>query len=49
MDVVRKIYDLPLSPTAGEGVMKGQMLARPVRLLTVRRVPAPVPSAPPAS
>ena len=49
MDVVRKIYDLPLSPTAGEGVMKGQMLARPVRVLTVRRVPAPVPSAPPAS
>ena len=38
MDVVRKIYDVPLSATAGEGVMKGQMIARPVRVLTVRRV-----------
>ncbi len=46
MDVVRKIWDLPLSPTLGEGVMKGQMLARPVRVLTVRRVAIPaVPAA----
>lgn len=39
MDVVRKIFDVPLSPTAGEGVMKGQMIAKPVRVLTVRRLP----------
>jgi peptidyl-prolyl cis-trans isomerase A (cyclophilin A) len=45
MDVVRKIYDLPLSPTAGEGVLKGQMLERPVRVLTVRRMAVP-PAAP---
>ena len=39
MDVVRKIYDAPLSPTLGAGVMKGQMLAKPVRVITARRVP----------
>lgn len=44
MDVVRRIWDAPLSPTAGEGVLKGQMLAPPIRILTVRRVPAPVAS-----
>lgn len=41
MDVVRKIWDQPLSATAGEGVMKGQMLERPVKVLTVRRVVSP--------
>lgn len=45
MDVVRKIYDVPLSATDGQGVMKGQMIAKPVRVLTVRR--AAMPSAPP--
>jgi len=39
MDVVRKIWDAPISPTAGEGVMRGQMLADPVKVLTVRREP----------
>ena len=38
MDVVRKIWDSPLSPTKGDGVMKGQMLEPPVKVLTVRRV-----------
>lgn len=47
MDVVRKIWDSPLSPTAGEGGMKGQMLIKPVRVLTVRRVPMPAPAPPP--
>src|SRR5690606_15329304 len=41
MDVVRKIYDVPLSPTLGEGVMKGQMIEKPVRVISVRRVPIP--------
>ena len=41
MDVVRKIYDVPLSQTMGLGVMKGQMIEKPVRVLTVRRVPIP--------
>jgi len=39
MDVARKIWDAPMSPTAGEGVMRGQMLADPVKVLTVRRAP----------
>ncbi|HWL46670.1 MAG TPA: peptidylprolyl isomerase [Sphingomonadaceae bacterium] len=37
MDVVRKILDAPTSPTEGEGVMKGQMLAPPIRIVTARR------------
>jgi len=39
MDVVRRIQGLPTSATEGEGAMKGQMLAPPVKILTVRRVP----------
>lgn len=39
MDVVRAILAAPKSPTAGEGVMKGQMLDAPVRILTARRLP----------
>ena len=38
MDVARKIWDAPLSPTQGQGVLKGQMLAAPVRIVTARRV-----------
>ena len=37
MDVVHAILSQPRSPTAGEGVMQGQMLAIPVKILTVRR------------
>jgi peptidyl-prolyl cis-trans isomerase A (cyclophilin A) len=37
MDVVHAILGLPVSPTAGEGAMKGQMLASPVKILTARR------------
>ena len=37
MDVVHAISSQPLSPTMGEGVMKGQMLAVPVKILTARR------------
>ena len=39
MDVVRRILDAPKSPTAGEGVMQGQMLAPPIRIVTARRTP----------
>jgi len=52
MDVARKIWDAPISPTAGEGVMRGQMLADPVKILTVRReplLPAATPAATPAT
>lgn len=41
MDVVKKIWDAPLSPTKGEGPLKGQMLEPPVKVLTVRRVAVP--------
>jgi peptidyl-prolyl cis-trans isomerase A (cyclophilin A) len=37
MDVVHIIFDQPRSPTAGQGVMQGQMLAVPVKILTARR------------
>lgn len=50
MEVVRRIYDAPLSTTKGEGFMKGQMIEQPVRIITARRVaiaplPLPVPAA----
>ena len=50
MDVVKKIHDAPLSPTKGEGAMKGEMLDPPVKILKVVRVnplPAPKPAARP--
>jgi len=37
MDVVRAIFDAPVDPEKGEGWMKGQMLAEPVRILSIRR------------
>jgi peptidyl-prolyl cis-trans isomerase A (cyclophilin A) len=37
MDVVRAILGEPRSATAGQGVMQGQMLATPVKILTARR------------
>lgn len=49
MDVVRRIYDVPLSATLGEGVMKGQMIEKPVRVLTVRRVAIPATAPAPAT
>jgi len=41
MDVVRAIFDAPLDPEIGEGAMKGQMLAKPVRIPRVRRADTP--------
>lgn len=39
MDVVKAILELPTSQEANNPSMKGQMLAQPVKILTVRRVP----------
>ena len=39
MEIVRHILQEPTSPTEGEGVMKGQMLVQPVRILSARRMP----------
>ncbi|WP_340316065.1 peptidylprolyl isomerase [Rhizorhabdus argentea] len=38
MDVVKRILAAPRSPTLGEGMMKGQMLAAPVKIISARRV-----------
>ena len=38
MDVVKKILASPVSPTKGEGAMKGQMLDPVVKILTVTRL-----------
>lgn len=40
MDVVRAIFASPVSPTEGEGHMRGQMLSPRIRILTARRLPA---------
>lgn len=40
-DVAEKIYAAPLSPTAGDGAMQGQILDPMVTIRTARRVPAP--------
>lgn len=38
MDVVRKILDAPVSATKGEGVMKGQILEPPVKIIKAARL-----------
>jgi peptidyl-prolyl cis-trans isomerase A (cyclophilin A) len=38
MDVVRAIWTAPTSPTNGEGVMRGQMLAPPIGILRAARL-----------
>lgn len=40
-DIAEAIFNAPISPTAGEGVMVGQMLEPQVTIKTARRVPAP--------
>lgn len=39
MDVVKTILSGDRDPNKGEGVMKGEMLKKPVKILTVRRAP----------
>ena len=38
MDVVHAIYTAPVSPTAGVGAMRGEMLRPSVTILTARRI-----------
>jgi peptidyl-prolyl cis-trans isomerase A (cyclophilin A) len=45
MEVVRAIWDAPISATLGEGVMRGQMLDKPVKVLSVRRLAPAIPPA----
>jgi len=50
MDVVRKILNVPISATKGEGVMKGQMIETPVKIISVNRlIPLPKPPAKPVA
>jgi peptidyl-prolyl cis-trans isomerase A (cyclophilin A) len=44
MDVVKAIFAAPISETEGEGIMRGQILAKPVKIITARRLPDPVPA-----
>jgi peptidyl-prolyl cis-trans isomerase A (cyclophilin A) len=44
LDVARKIHGSPVSPTKGVGFLKGQMLAAPVRIISVRRIKLPPPA-----
>lgn len=48
LDIARAILARPTSPTAGEGAMKGQMLATPVRIITGRRISSADPLQPAA-
>ena len=50
MDVVKALLAEPRDPNKGEGVMKGEMLRKPVPILTVRRTTwtPPAAAAPPA-
>jgi peptidyl-prolyl cis-trans isomerase A (cyclophilin A) len=38
MDVVRKIFDSPVSPTLGAGAMKGQMLDPKIKIVKAERI-----------
>ena len=40
LDVVRAIFAAPIDPDKGEGWMKGEMIAEPVRIVSARRVDA---------
>jgi peptidyl-prolyl cis-trans isomerase A (cyclophilin A) len=40
-DVAQSIFDAPISPTDGQGVMLGQMLEKKVTIRTAKRIAAP--------
>jgi peptidyl-prolyl cis-trans isomerase A (cyclophilin A) len=45
MDVVKAIFGATMSETEGEGIMRGQILAKPVKIIAARRL-SDVPPAP---
>lgn len=49
MDVVRAIFDAPISETKGEGFMRGQMIEDPVTIVKVSIVDRAQPDNPPAA
>jgi len=46
MPVAQAILGMPTDPNAGVGAMKGEMLLKPVRILSIRRAPPAAPAAP---
>ena len=48
MGVAKTILGLPVDPNAGIGVMKGEMLVKPLRISSIRRAPPSPPPTPPA-
>jgi len=44
MPVAQQILGLPTDPNKGVGAMKGEMLVKPLKIISIRRVPAPVPA-----
>jgi peptidyl-prolyl cis-trans isomerase A (cyclophilin A) len=49
MPVAQAILGMPTDPNAGVGAMKGEILVKPVRIISIRRAPAPTPPPPPAA
>jgi peptidyl-prolyl cis-trans isomerase A (cyclophilin A) len=49
MPVAQAILGMPTDPNAGVGAMKGEMLLKPVRILSIRRAPPAAPAAPTAA
>lgn len=48
MPVVRQILGMPTDPNKGVGAMKGEILVKPVRIISIRRAPPEAPAAAPA-
>lgn len=44
IDVVRHLLDAPTDPAKGQGIMKGQMIAAPIKIVTARRTMIPIAS-----
>ncbi|MGZ3402885.1 MAG: peptidylprolyl isomerase [Phenylobacterium sp.] len=49
MPVVREILGMPTDPNAGVGAMKGEILVKPIRIISIRRAPPAPPPADPAA
>lgn len=41
LDVAKQILGMPTDPDAGIGAMKGQILVKPVKIISIRRAPPP--------
>ena len=46
MPIAQQMLGLPTDPNAGVGAMKGQILVKPVKIISIRRAPPPVTPAP---